>query len=117
MKAWADGCGTVEDFAPWSPPARHSTPPFLAEPAVLPWRNTSPQRSTPGPLPYQMPTTPSWLAPGERLSCCEPQTAVAARSSFTPGWNLMLYCSRCFRAANNCWSYTPSGAPREPELN
>ena len=60
----------------------------------------SPQRSTPGPLPYQMPTTPSCLAPGERLSCCEPQIAVAAKSSFTPGWNLMLYWSRCLRAAD-----------------
>jgi len=55
-------------------------------------------------LAYQMPTTPSCRAPGDRLSCCEPQIAVAARSSFTPGWNLMPYCSRCFRAATSCWS-------------
>ena len=91
--------GVNEDLA-----ATAMTPPNSVVPAMLACLKTSEQRSTPGPLPYQMPTTPSYLAPGERLSCCEPQTAVADRSSFTPGWNLMLYWSRCFRAAKSCWS-------------
>ena len=42
-----------------------------------------------GPLPYHMENTPSYLASLNRLSCCVPQIEVAARSSFTPGWNLM----------------------------
>ena len=33
--------------------ARRRTPPRREVPAMLAWRNTSPQRSTPGPLPYQ----------------------------------------------------------------
>ena len=35
------------------------TPPCLDVPAMLACLNTSEQRSTPGPLPYQMPNTPS----------------------------------------------------------
>ena len=35
--------------------------------------------------PFKMEKTPSCFAPGDRLSCCVPQIAVAARSSFTPG--------------------------------
>src|ERR1700676_2112193 len=84
MRAWSDGCGTVEDLAPWSSPARHSTPPFFAEPAALPWRNTSPQRSTPGPLPYQMPTTPSWRGPCGRIRCCGAPTAGGAGALAVP---------------------------------
>ena len=57
---------------------------------MLAWRKTSPERSTPGPLPYHMPKTPSYL-PSPRISaCCEPQTAVAASSSLRPGWKTML---------------------------
>ena len=40
----------------------------------------SPQRSTPGPLPYQTPTTPSYCVGPNMPSCCVPQMAVAARS-------------------------------------
>ena len=55
---------------------------------MLAWRKTSPQRSTPGPLPYQRPKTP-WTRPSPRSSACwVPQSAVAARSSFSPGSNL-----------------------------
>ena len=46
-------------------------------PAALPCLNTSPQRSTPGPLPYHMAKTPSYCAPGNRPTCWLPQTAVA----------------------------------------
>jgi hypothetical protein len=54
------------------------------------------QRSTPGPLPYQMPNTPSnLLVPGgAKPSCCVPHSAVAASSSFTPGWNTMFCAFR-----------------------
>ncbi len=33
-------------------------------------------------------TEPSYLAPANMPTCCVPQSAVAARSSLTPGWNL-----------------------------
>jgi hypothetical protein len=79
-------CGSVDDLAAWSSPASTSTPPCFDVPAALACLNTSPQRSTPGPLPYHMPNTPSYLRAGSAFTCCEPQTAVAASSSFTPGW-------------------------------
>ena len=62
---------SVEDLAAWSSPASTSTPPCFAVPAELACLNTSPQRSTPGPLPYHMPKTPSYFAPGNMLSCCD----------------------------------------------
>ncbi len=77
----------VDDFAPWSSPATASTPPCGAVPAWFACRSTSPLRSTPGPLPYQIEKTPSYLPPGNRFACCVPQIAVAARSSLTPGTN------------------------------
>ena len=43
----------------WSSPAIAITPPCFAVPAMLACLKTSEQRSTPGPLPYQMPNTPS----------------------------------------------------------
>ena len=89
LKMCSDWCGSVEDFAAWSSPASTSTPPCCEVPAAFACLNTSPQRSTPGPLPYHMENTPSYLAPLNRLTCCVPQMEVAARSSFTPGWNLM----------------------------
>ena len=65
---------------------------------MLAWRKTSPERSTPGPLPYQTPNTPSYL-PSPRISACwVPQTAVAASSSFRPGWKTMLDGSSHFLA-------------------
>ncbi|RTK99466.1 MAG: hypothetical protein EKK59_05995 [Neisseriaceae bacterium] len=91
-KTWSVWCGRVEDLAAWSSPAISNTPPCLALPAALPWRKTSPLRSTPGPLPYHIANTPSTLGLGNRPTCCVPQTEVAARSSFSPGWNLTL-CS------------------------
>ena len=86
LKIWSVWWGRVEDLAAWSSPATTSTPPYFEVPAALAWRNTSPQRSTPGPLPYHMANTPSYLAPGNRFSCWLPHMAVAARSSLTPGW-------------------------------
>ncbi|HBT42716.1 MAG TPA: hypothetical protein DIW51_02120 [Rhodospirillaceae bacterium] len=88
ISACSDWLGTVDDLQAGSSPAITSTPPLGAVPAMLAWRNTSPDRSTPGPLPYHMPNTPSYLARSNRLICWLPQMAVAARSSFTAGWNL-----------------------------
>jgi hypothetical protein len=68
---------------------QHEHTAVLRCPAKLPCLNTSPQRSTPGPFPYHMANTPSTLAPWYIVTCCEPQIAVAARSSFRPGWNVM----------------------------
>ena len=90
----------------WSSPISASTPPCFEEPAMLAWRKTSPERSTPGPLPYHMPKTPSYL-PSPRISaCCEPQTAVAASSSLRPGWKTML------GARATSWPGTGSGRGR-----
>ncbi len=89
LKTWSDWCGSVDDFAEWSSPASTSTPPCFDVPAAFACLNTSPERSTPGPLPYHIANTPSYFACGYMLTCCEPQTDVAARSSFRPGWNAM----------------------------
>ena len=59
LKMWSLWCAAVELLAMWSSPARAITPPCLAVPARLACLKTSEQRSTPGPLPYQMPNTPS----------------------------------------------------------
>ncbi len=61
---WSDWCGSVDDLAPWSSPASTSTPPCFDVPAWFACLNTSPQRSTPGPLPYHIANTPSYFAPG-----------------------------------------------------
>src|SRR5439155_12188771 len=85
LKMCSDWCGSVDDFAAWSSPASASTPPWREVPAALACLKTSPQRSTPGPLPYHIENTPSYFAPGYMLTCCVPQIEVAARSSFKPG--------------------------------
>ena len=51
--------GTVEDFAAGSSPTSISMPPLGWAPYMLAWRIASRARSTPGPLPYQTPVTPS----------------------------------------------------------
>ncbi len=51
----SDPCGRVELRQAWSSAASASTPPNGEVPAALPCLNTSPLRSTPGPLPYHMP--------------------------------------------------------------
>src|SRR5438045_4729002 len=114
---WSDWCGSVDDFAAWSSPASTSTPPCLDVPAWFACLNTSPQRSTPGPLPYHIENTPSQVASGYMLTCCVPQIDVAARSSFNPGWNLMCARSRNFEAPQSAWSSPPSGDPRYPDTN
>ena len=62
----------------------------------LPQCSASPARSTPGPLPYHMPNTPSTRLPGNASSCCVPYSMVAARSSLTPGWKRMLCAASSF---------------------
>ena len=112
MKTWSDWCGSVELFAPWSSPASTSTPPWRDVPAAFACLNTSPERSTPGPLPYHIENTPSTFAFGVIVTCCVPQTAVAASSSFKPGWNTIRCFFRCSRAFQSDWSTPPSGEPR-----
>ena len=86
LKMWSLWCAAVLLLLMWSSPAMAITPPCLDVPAMLACLNTSAQRSTPGPLPYQMPKTPSYFFfSGYRSSCCVPHTAVAPSSSFTPG--------------------------------
>ena len=59
LKMWSLWCAAVELLAMWSSPAIAITPPCFEVPAMLACLKTSEQRSTPGPLPYQMPNTPS----------------------------------------------------------
>jgi hypothetical protein len=108
----SEPCGRVEERHAWSSAASASTPPNFEVPAALPCLNTSPQRSTPGPLPYHMENTPSTLAPGNRPVCWVPQTMVAPRSSFRPGVNSMPEALRCFLAFHSSRSRPPSGEPR-----
>ncbi len=54
-------CGMVELFDIGSSPHSSSAAQFFPVPPRLAWRRMSPERSTPGPLPYQMPSTPSTL--------------------------------------------------------
>src|SRR5882672_7958345 len=81
-------CARVEDLAAWSSPASTSTPPCLDEPAEFACLKTSPQRSTPGPLPYHIAITSWYFASGYRFTCYVLQIEVAARSSYSYGWNL-----------------------------
>ena len=105
LKMWSLWCAAVLLLAMWSSPAIAITPPCFAVPAMLACLKTSEQRSTPGPLPYQMPNTPScFLLCGYRASCWVPHTAVAASSSLTPGWNTTWWAARCFFAAHSAWS-------------
>ena len=105
LKMWSLWCAAVLLLATWSSPAMAITPPCLDVPAMLACLNTSEQRSTPGPLPYQMPKTPSYfLLCGYRSSICVPHTAVAPSSSLTPGWKTMCCSARCFLAATSAWS-------------
>jgi hypothetical protein len=67
LKMWSLWCAAVLLLEMWSSPATAITPPNSVVPAMLACLNTSEQRSTPGPLPYQMPKTPSnLLVPGRR---------------------------------------------------
>ena len=110
--AQSDWCSTVEDSPVWSSPIAMTTPPCLDEPAMLAWRITSPVRSTPGPLPYHSAKTPSYFPSPRSSACWLPQMAVAARSSFRPGWNRMFAGSSSFFDRIICRSTPPSGEPR-----
>ncbi|MNT34944.1 hypothetical protein D3C72_1709500 [compost metagenome] len=102
---WSLWCAAVLLLDAWSSPAMAITPPCFAVPAMLACLKTSEQRSTPGPLPYQRPKTPSYfLVWGYRSSCCDPHSAVAASSSFSPGWKTTWFACRCFFAAQSAWS-------------
>ena len=78
--------GNVDDFADGSSPTTATTPPCGEVPAKTAWRMASPARSMPGPLPYHMPMTPSYLQSGKLTVSWLPITEVAASSSLTPGW-------------------------------
>src|SRR5581483_5718690 len=57
---------------------RAITPPCFEVPAKLAWRKTSPERSTPGPLPYHIPNTPSNLPSPRSSACCAYELLVEA---------------------------------------
>jgi hypothetical protein len=109
--------GTVDDLAPGSSPARTRTPPRAFAPNRLPLRNASPARSMPGDFPYQTPTVPSY---GERrpgTGSCDPQTAVAASSSFSAGTSAKSGRSRRSGIDPRARSRPPRGLPGYPETN
>ncbi len=103
--------GTVEDLAAGSSPISATAPPSGAVPDRLPWRIASAARSRPGLLPYQKPVTPSWRRPSSVPSSWVPATAVAASSSFTPGWKTIPAGSVCSAARASSLSSPPSGEP------
>ncbi|HAD26809.1 MAG TPA: hypothetical protein DDW95_12615 [Alphaproteobacteria bacterium] len=69
MKLYSLWLGRLEDLAAGSSPTTASTPPFGLVPAKFACRIASPDRSSPGALPYQSPNTPSTRAPGKRFVC------------------------------------------------
>src|SRR5205807_6533341 len=73
--------GMVELLHDGSSPASASTPPFFPTPAKLACLKMSPDRSTPGPLPYHMPRTPSYFGPGKAEASWLAKPAAAASSS------------------------------------
>ena len=105
MKVWSLWCASVLLLDKWSSPATAMTPPRGAVPLRLACLSASPLRSTPGPLPYQMPNTPSnFLLAGSNSSCCEPHTASTASSSLRPGLKTMSCAFRCLAASHSAWS-------------
>jgi hypothetical protein len=110
--ATSDWCGIDEDTQPWSSPATTSTPPAGLEPNALPCLSASPERSTPGPLPYHIANTPSTVRSGSSATRWVPRHAVAARSSLIAGRNSTPASFSSAAAFHICWSIMPSGLPR-----
>ena len=84
-RTWSLWCGTVELLQLWSSPASTSAALLGPVPPMLACLNTSPLRSTPGPLPYQITVHAVDLRAGKRWTFWLP-SEVAANSSFTAGW-------------------------------
>ena len=100
----SDAQGRVEDLAAGSSPTRTSAPPRGWEPIRFPCRSASVARSRPGALPYQMPSTPSRVAPGSVQASWLPWIAVAAASSFSPGTNVTSFASSSCFSRPSSWS-------------
>ena len=100
----------------WSSPRSARTPPFGEVPEEFACLKASPDLSTPGPFPYHIPNIPSLVLLDIRPACCEPHTAVAARSSFKPELKFISLFFKNFSASHKDLSYIPSGDPRYPEI-
>ena len=103
--------GMADDFAITSSPTKTSAPPVVDDPPQQAWRSASVARSRPGVLPYQIPTTPSWVSSPKFEASCEPWTAVAANSSLSPGMKVTSCASSNFFCRANSRSSVPSGEP------
>ena len=103
--------GMADDFAITSSPTKTSAPPLGDAPQQQAWRRTSVARSSPGVLPYQMPTMPSCVISLKLAASCEPCTAVAANSSLRPGMNVTSCASSSFFWRANSKSSVPNGEP------
>ena len=109
--------GTVDDLEAGSSPTRSSIPPRGLAPYMLACRRASVARSSPGPLPYQTPTTPSCVGVPAGRSAWLPHTEVAASSSFRPGTKVMSCFCRTSGMPASILSTPPSGLPWYPETN
>src|SRR3989304_2101903 len=107
--------GSVDGLETGSPPAIASPPPWRPVPAKLACLKMSPQRSTPGPLPYHTPSTPSYFGRGKRLASWLPKMAVAPRSSLRPEMNTTWCSRRRSGLRSKAVSSPPSGEPRYPD--
>ena len=103
--------GSVDDFAAGSSPTTATTPPCIDVPANTAWRIASLLRSNPGPLPYQMPTTPSYRASARVIASWLPITAVAASSSFTAGCTTIGRSATVAAARRSSSVKVPRGEP------
>ena len=108
----SDSEASVDDFDAGSSPATSSTPPLGSTPQTLACLMASPDRSTPGALPYHMPSTPSKRPSKLRFESWLPHTMVAPRSSLRPGSKMMLFCFSSSALPVISASMPPSGEPR-----
>ena len=103
--------GSVDDLAAGSSPTTATTPPCIDVPQNTAWRIASLLRSNPGPLPYQMPTTPSYRASSRVIASWLPITEVAASSSFTAGWTTIGRLGTVRAARRSSSVNVPTGEP------
>ena len=111
IKDCSDWYANVELFPIGSSATANNIPPSFEEPPIFACLIASMALSNPGPLPYQSEKTPSIFGWSYNCIIWVPQAAVAANSSFTPGWNTMPSSFKYFLALFNSKSKVPKGEP------
>src|SRR5262249_49992192 len=102
---------SVDDLAVGSSPQNMTTPPLGPDPIELACFMTSPERSSPGHLPYHAPATPSTSAYSTVAPIWLPHTVAAASSSLSPGRCTIRCAVRSSSSCSNVRSNPPSGDP------